>query len=173
MVLFPPLNFQYVENDLYRSAFPTEINYDFLRTLNLRTMLILDESCPQSLLSFMDDSNIQPIFIDNSNANLPSKWNSPIGEAMVIKALEVLMQIEHYPVLITDKHGRTLSGTVVACMRKLQGWSQMSIFEEFRRYGGYKPQQRHEEFIESFDIELVSEPTEETPFFLRLQSNHK
>ena len=148
MVLFPPLNFTYVENNLYRSAFPTEINYEFVRSLNLKTILILDETCPQSLISFLEDSNIRAIFIDNTNAQLPSKWNSPIGETMVIKALKVLMHNEHYPILVTCKHGRTLTGSVIACLRKLQGWSLMSIFEEFRRFAGYKPQQRHEEFIE-------------------------
>ena len=102
---------------------------------------------------FLEDSNIRAIFIDNTNAQLPSKWNSPIGETMVIKALKVLMHNEHYPILVTCKHGRTLTGSVIACLRKLQGWSLMSIFEEFRRFAGYKPQQRHEEFALATHVE--------------------
>lgn len=41
MPLFPPLNFGTVEENIYRSAIPTELNFQFLQTLNLKTVLIL------------------------------------------------------------------------------------------------------------------------------------
>jgi hypothetical protein len=41
MSFFPPLNFAYVEENLYRSAIPTELNFQFLNSLNLKTILIL------------------------------------------------------------------------------------------------------------------------------------
>jgi protein tyrosine/serine phosphatase len=40
-MLFPPLNFGVIEEDLYRSAMPTELNFPFMRTLQLRTILNL------------------------------------------------------------------------------------------------------------------------------------
>jgi tyrosine-protein phosphatase OCA1 len=40
-MLFPPLNFGVVEESLYRSALPTEVNFPFLQTLGLRTVLCL------------------------------------------------------------------------------------------------------------------------------------
>jgi len=167
MPLFPPLHFQFVEEGVYRSAFPTDINYCFLQGLGLKTIVILDDQCPLSLQGFIEDFDINAIYVDNnSHDQLLSKWNSSIGEEMVITALKVLIHVRHHPVLVTCKHGKTLTGSVIACLRKLQGWSLISIFEEYRRFAGYKPQQKHEEFIELFDTDLVTEE-DETATFLK------
>ena len=40
--LFPPECFGMVESGVYRSAFPSEVNFSFLQTLNLKTMVLLD-----------------------------------------------------------------------------------------------------------------------------------
>jgi tyrosine-protein phosphatase OCA1 len=45
MPLFPPLNFGTVETDLYRSGIPNELNFQFLQSLNLKTVLILSPDC--------------------------------------------------------------------------------------------------------------------------------
>lgn len=50
MSLFPPLNFGYVQDELYRSAIPNEINFQFLQTLNLKTILILSPEAIDSQL---------------------------------------------------------------------------------------------------------------------------
>jgi hypothetical protein len=36
------------------------------------------------------------------------------------------------------KHGDLFPGTVIGCLRKLQGWNLTAIFEEYRRYAGSK-----------------------------------
>jgi hypothetical protein len=41
MPLFPPLNFCAVADSLYRSAVPNELNFQFLQTLDIRTVLVL------------------------------------------------------------------------------------------------------------------------------------
>ena len=51
-----------------------------------------------------------------------------------------------------------LLGVVIACLRKLQKWSLISILEEYRRYSGSKLQQEFEQFIELFDTDLVPIP---------------
>jgi protein tyrosine/serine phosphatase len=163
--LFPPMNFQMVEKNLYRSAFPLEINHTFLRSLKLKTIVILDGECPESLVNFAENDNIKIDFVDSDNTH-------SIGEQMVTKALEWLVRTEHYPLLVCCHHGRQLTGVVIACLRKLQGWSFISIFEEYRRYAGYQPQQKHEEFVELFDTDLIDikgqvEKDVETPQFLK------
>jgi tyrosine-protein phosphatase OCA1 len=47
---FPPLNFGYVQDHLFRSAIPNEINYQFLQTLHLKTILILSPEAVDSQL---------------------------------------------------------------------------------------------------------------------------
>jgi tyrosine-protein phosphatase OCA1 len=51
-----------------------------------------------------------------------------------------------------------LSGTVVACLRKLQRWNLTSIFEEYRRFTKHKVRVQNEQFIELFDTDLVRIP---------------
>ena len=114
------------------------------------------------------------MFINSSQNQLPSSsrvavQGGSVGEEMVIKGLKVLMRGKHYPILITCKTGRVLTGCVVACLRKMQDWSLISIFEEYRRFAGYKPQQKHEEFIELFDTDdLVQVADDRSPPFLAI-----
>lgn len=52
---------------------------------------------------------------------------------------------------------RSVSGTVLGCLRKVQRWNLASIFEEYRRYAGDK-RLLNEQFIELFDTDLVRIP---------------
>ena len=100
-------------------------------------------------LSFADDSDMRVVSIgsDTSNTKNIPKW-APIAEESVVRALEILMNTANYPILITCKHGRAITGTVVGCLRKMQRWSLTSIFEEYRRYARTRLEQQHERFIE-------------------------
>ena len=94
---------------------------------------------------------------------------SDLTEDAVFKSLNILLESSNYPVLVTCKYGRNFSGVIVGCLRKLQWWSLMSIFEEFRRFSGSR-QQQHEQFIELFDTELLEVKQESCPPFLKLKS---
>ncbi len=49
-LFIPPQNFGMVEQDLYRSAQPNELNYPFLEKLHLRTVIYLaPDDLPMSL----------------------------------------------------------------------------------------------------------------------------
>jgi tyrosine-protein phosphatase OCA1 len=54
-------------------------------------------------------------------------------------------------------------------MRKLQRWALAPIFEEYRRYTGHKVRLQNEQFIELFDVDLVS-VTDHAPEFLKRSS---
>jgi len=153
--LFPPLQYQCVEEGLYRSGFPSETNYLFLSSLKLKTLVILGDECPLALIDFLGEEGITAVFIGSSNRIQQAAGYESVGEEMVIKALKLLMRAKHYPVLVTCKTGRALTGCVIACLRKMQGWALISIFEEYRRFAGYKPQQKYEEFIELFDTDVL------------------
>lgn len=94
----------------------------------------------------MEDMELISISVVNSNSHIP-KW-STIAEETVIKALHIICDKSYYPMLITCKHGRSLSGTIVGCLRKIEKWSMISIFEEYRRYARTRSEQQHEQFIE-------------------------
>jgi tyrosine-protein phosphatase OCA1 len=94
----------------------------------------------------MEDLQITAVNVVSSTSHLP-RW-STIAEETVVKALEIITNKSNYPILITCKHGRALTGAVVGCLRKIQKWSMVSIFEEYRRYARTRNEQQHEQFIE-------------------------
>jgi hypothetical protein len=86
MSLYTPLNFSQVENDLYRSAVPTEVHYPFLQSLKIRTILLLNENPPTQLSLFAKKlGNIQLIVLENAI--------NPVAEDMVVRCLQVIYSI--------------------------------------------------------------------------------
>ncbi len=118
----------------------------------------------------------------------PSPWR-PNWEDMAHQALNIILDVSNYPVLIVCNLGRhrtgwipsftffstkhlltcllyfASSGTVIGCLRKLQHWNIVSVFEEYRRYAGDKSRVQNEQFIELFDTDLVHIP-ENSPQWL-------
>lgn len=163
MVLFPPLNYAVVEDGIYRSATPSELNFPFLHTLNLKSIITLSpEVITGHFLSFVNDLSINNICLDSSSQTRVSGLiveASVISEETVIEVLKLLSNKDNLPLLITCRTGKKLTGAVVGCLRKLQRWSLVSILEEYRRLAGYslsRTHQQHEQFIELFDTDLVS-----------------
>mmetsp|Transcript_65967 Transcript_65967/g.208820 ORF Transcript_65967/g.208820 Transcript_65967/m.208820 type:complete len:166 (+) Transcript_65967:126-623(+) len=155
----PPLSYGMVEDELYRSGEPNDLNFPFLERLKLKTVIFLGHDEPsQQLLNFLDDQDIElfrPPGWDEQNAN-PA---SPISEAEVLAALEAILTPSRYPLWIMSK-GAQRTGTVIGCLRKLQRWSLTAILEEYRRYAGNKVRLLNEQFIELFDTDLVSIPVD-------------
>ena len=63
-----------------------------------------------------------------------------------------------------------VSGVIIGCLRKLQRWSFLSIFEEYRRFAGQQyvqQHQQHEQFVELFDTDLVLLDDNSVPPFMK------
>ena len=78
-----------------------------------------------------------------------------MSEETVLRALDIILERRHYPILMLCAQGTHRTSTVVGCLRKLQRWNLTSIFEEYRRYAGAKIRLLNEQFIELFDTDLV------------------
>eukprot|EP01116_Phalansterium_solitarium_P012185 TRINITY_DN28236_c0_g1_i1.p1 TRINITY_DN28236_c0_g1~~TRINITY_DN28236_c0_g1_i1.p1 ORF type:complete len:190 (-),score=22.14 TRINITY_DN28236_c0_g1_i1:166-660(-) len=157
MNYIPPLNFGFVEDDLYRSGQPNELNFPFLEKLHLKKIIWLSAEDPsEQLEQFVEEQEIGFINLGQDNEQLNS-W-SPISEEVVISALKLILDPKNYPLMVMDGLGRHRSGLVIGCLRKLQRWNLTSIFEEYRRYAGTKVRLMNEQFIELFDTDLVSVP---------------
>ena len=90
MHLFPPQNFGAVEDGIYRSGLPTELNYRFLESLQLKTVIVLSpESMDSQFASFLEDFRIRVVYIQNAT-NDSFRGLSPVAEETVIDALNVL-----------------------------------------------------------------------------------
>eukprot|EP00735_Rhodelphis_limneticus_P006387 TRINITY_DN1878_c0_g1::TRINITY_DN1878_c0_g1_i1::g.14157::m.14157 TRINITY_DN1878_c0_g1::TRINITY_DN1878_c0_g1_i1::g.14157 ORF type:complete len:192 (+),score=-13.63,sp/Q1ZXG8/D1060_DICDI/75.16/2e-83,Y_phosphatase2/PF03162.8/1.9e-51,Y_phosphatase3/PF13350.1/6e+02,Y_phosphatase3/PF13350.1/0.00011,Y_phosphatase/PF00102.22/0.019,DSPc/PF00782.15/0.095 TRINITY_DN1878_c0_g1_i1:72-578(+) len=164
--LHPPVNFGMVEEDLYRSGQPNELNFPFLEKLQLKKVLFLapDDPTPQ-FQNFLEDQGIELVRV-GFDSDDKDPW-SPISEEAVLQALHFILDRRNYPLLIMCSLGRHRTGTVCGCLRKLQRWNLTSIFEEYRRYAGSIVRLLNEQFIELFDTDLVTIPEEDAPRFLR------
>ena len=153
----PPQNFGMVELDLYRSGHPNELNFPFLEKLHLRTVIHLaPDELPSSLLTWLEDQGINLIHLGD-DVGRRSPWK-PVSEETVLEGLHVLLDPSAYPLLVMCNLGRHRTGTMIGCLRKLQGWNLTSILEEYRRHAGSKFRQLNEQFIELFDTDLVPLP---------------
>ena len=89
-----------------------------------------------------------------------------MSEETVLRALDIILERRHYPILMLCAQGTHRTSTVVGCLRKLQRWNLTSIFEEYRRYAGAKIRLLNEQFIELFDTDLVQKQYTPSPSFL-------
>lgn len=143
-------------------------SYQFIKSLNLRSIIALSASCvDDSMLKFLEENNIRVNYIENS-VNDSLRGLFPIAEEMVTESLKLISDKQNYPLMVICKTGKSLVGVVMACLRKMQYWALISIFEEYRRFaGGSRLQQQHEQFIELFDTDLVPVNESAPEFLLR------
>ena len=130
-------------------------------------MIIL--SCPNiddSTAQFFEENNIKVEFVENTVRDS----GIPLSEDMAYASLKLISDRSNLPLLVVCKSGKNLTGVVTACLRKMQRWSLISIYEEFRRYAAgwlsLRSQQQLEQFIELFDIDLVPFDSSTAPAFL-------
>ncbi len=190
----PPDQFAQVESGVYRSALPsTSQHFAFLNeTIALKTILFLSQEVPTlQMKKFCEKNDVTLINLGihlkqhrhleftsgslltmdrNSNPILFDSYSNSkyLREELVKEALQILLNVNYHPILITCVSGIHLTGTIVSCLRKMQYWSLTSILDEFRSFTGEKGYRyANEQFIELFDPDLITIPLEESlaPWF--------
>ena len=73
-------------------------------------------------------------------------------------ALSQVLDVRNHPILIHCNKGKHRTGALVGCLRKLQGWSLTSIFDEYNRFAGTKGRVMDQQFIELFDPNVKYDP---------------
>lgn len=155
----PPMNFCPVERYLYRSGQPTPINHSFLKQLSIRNIVWLASEDPtDDFLEFADDNGINVHFIGGGmNPDGTSNPWDGLSQNSVSLALEIITNKNNFPILVCCGMGRHRTGTVIGCLRKLQGWNLASVGEEYRRFTGSKGGRILVELlIEAFDVRSIT-----------------
>ncbi|ODV77472.1 protein-tyrosine phosphatase [Suhomyces tanzawaensis NRRL Y-17324] len=134
--LTPPLRFNTVQKDLYRGAYPREINFAFLKTLQLKTIISLTPdpitlSTDPVLFEFARVNAIDLIHLECSQSGKGKKRGVPMGYSTILNVLDYIIHNKYAPVYIHCLNGGQVTSLVIACLRKLQFWSSISIFNEF------------------------------------------
>ena len=129
--VIPPSIFECVVSKVYRSnVFSTE-SFQFISSLNLKSIVYLaEEKLNEDVISFCDYHRIKIFTLDCRSVH-KDDWK-PISEDNVKKAIEYILNPENVPVLVMCKDGVKYSGIVIACLRKCFHWCFTSIIQEVR-----------------------------------------
>lgn len=134
--LVTPLRFNTIEPNLYRGAYPRDVSFPFLKTLKLKTIIslipdpITDES-DASLAEFAKQNGINLVHLECGSGGKGKKREVPIDYSTIFQALQYMIHTSNGPLYIHCFNGGQVVSMVVACLRKLQFWSSISIFNEF------------------------------------------
>jgi protein tyrosine/serine phosphatase len=168
-MVVPPALFGIVQPGVYRSNAPVDENLPFLALLNLRSVLYLSpEVLLKSVVDFFagDESQRKVKLIEHGLESWrPDPSWTPVCDEFIKTALELILDIKNHPVLVCCTSGILQTAPLVGCLRRLQNWSLTSILDEYRAYAGSKARLVHQQYIESFDVDLVTFPSQLPPWF--------
>ena len=154
--LQPPENFAMVQSGIYRSAFPRTKNLTHIKSLNLKTVLpLVPEEYPEALAEFYKANGIKLL----SHGLDGNKWPfKELNEDDVSNILKDVFNINNQPLLIHCNKGKHRTGSVVGCIRKVQGWALTAILNEYYMYACPKARLEDQRFIELFDeVKFIKE----------------
>lgn len=165
--LVPPERFGVIETGLFRSNFPMEANFRFLRTLGLRTAVNLtQERLVRPALAFFAEQDVRLLQLGEPASGEIS--NGVASDEQIKQALEIVLDASTYPLILMSSSGNHGVGLVVGCLRRLQGWSISTALDEYRSFAAPAARYMTEQAIELFDLQLVDEPAELAPWHARL-----
>lgn len=138
-VIVPPLRFGCIQEDLYRGGYPRKVNFSFLVSLKIKTIISLtpdpiDLDSDPGLYTFSESQGIQLVHIECAQSGKGKKRGVPMGYTAVLQALDLIIHKQHAPVFIHCLNGGQVTSLIVACLRKVQFWSSIAIFNEFINY---------------------------------------
>ncbi|CAG8585919.1 6468_t:CDS:2 [Cetraspora pellucida] len=157
-VLTPPEQFGNVEKGLYRSDMLSPPHLPFIKSLKLKTILLLSPEVPaRSVSNFLEENNIKLVHLGIKVWKPTPGWQ-PVSEELIKDGLEMVLDTENYPMLVMCTSGIHETGTFIGCLRKLQNWNFTSIMVEARYV--------NEQFIELFDMDLITLPRNLPSWFI-------
>ncbi|KAL3895880.1 MAG: hypothetical protein SGCHY_004432 [Lobulomycetales sp.] len=149
-LLIPPLNFAMVCPGVYRSGFFNDRSHEFIRSLELRTIVtVSDVSHSETNLGFINSSGIKLLHIKMKQSS-PERY---LDEAAIRESLEILSDKTNHPVLIHCNKGKYRVGCIVACLRRMQGWAFSSALAEYTQFTDGKTKFMDTEIVEVFEYE--------------------
>ncbi|KAI7863130.1 protein-tyrosine phosphatase [Spinellus fusiger] len=160
VLLTPPEQFGIVEPGIYRSDMLQPSHFSFIKPFNFKTMVMLSPEMPNRVTSnYLEEGDTKLVHLGMATwkPTQPSTWR-PVSEELIKEGLELILNVETHPVLIMCTSGVHETGTLVGCLRKLEGWNFSSIVTEYRAYGGSRARYVNEQFIELFDLDLITLP---------------
>lgn len=161
--LVPPLRFNTVQPSLYRGGYPRHINFPFLDSLKLKTIISLTPEpitaeTDFNLYEFARQRNIQLVHLECAQSGKGKKRGVPMGYTTVLDALDYMVYKEYGPIYLHCLNGGQVTSLVIACLRKFQFWSSIAIFNEFINFTT-NITLNDRSFVDGFKGEIDIQPT--------------
>jgi protein tyrosine/serine phosphatase len=148
-----PENFAIVGPGIYRSSYPQHGHFQTLADLGLKTIITLVSDTPSSAYeNFLASNGIthHRIYII---ANKDPDIFTPAE--IVDKVLNLMLDPDNYPLLVHCNKGKHRTGCIVACFRKVTGWTDDTAIEEYEQYSKPKERPLDKEFIRHYDADVL------------------
>eukprot|EP00026_Physarum_polycephalum_P015551 Phypoly_transcript_16261.p1 GENE.Phypoly_transcript_16261~~Phypoly_transcript_16261.p1 ORF type:complete len:193 (+),score=32.06 Phypoly_transcript_16261:117-695(+) len=156
--LCPPAAFGIIEPGIYRTNSLYPANFPYVKLLGLKTMVQLSPEVPiKAVTQFLEENNVKLIHLGLKAWKPDTTWK-PVTEELIKEALEIVLNSENHPVMVTCTSGVHQTGVLVGCLRRIQHWNLTSILVEYRMFTQSNTRYVNEQFIELFDVDLVTLP---------------
>ncbi|KGQ00887.1 hypothetical protein PAAG_12430 [Paracoccidioides lutzii Pb01] len=150
-----PDNFAEIVKGVYRSSFPLPVHLDSIAKLHLKTIIILvDEEWSPDYGEFIRKNGITSYIIPIL-ANKVPQVSTPYET--VVEVLKIILNPKNHPLLIHCNKGKHRTGCIVACFRRVQGWSVIAALQEYQKYSIPKSRALDRNYIEEFSADVLSE----------------
>eukprot|EP01059_Diplonema_ambulator_P000383 TRINITY_DN1031_c0_g3_i1.p1 TRINITY_DN1031_c0_g3~~TRINITY_DN1031_c0_g3_i1.p1 ORF type:complete len:227 (+),score=42.57 TRINITY_DN1031_c0_g3_i1:47-727(+) len=168
----PPAMFATVEDGVYRSCIPGMQNMGFIETLGLRTVVVLgNEPLEDAVTKKLQKAGVGVMELGREYWVPSTKWIG-LGEDLVKKALEAVLDTNLHPLLLCCTTGVHITGVTVSCLRKFQGWAITCALEDYRAYADTNNRTSCMHFINQFDTSLITAPPN-PPSWYQAQLDHE
>eukprot|EP00127_Corallochytrium_limacisporum_P000722 Clim_evm8s25 gene=Clim_evmTU8s25 len=164
--LDPPDYYGVVLPGVYRASLPDKKHFPYIEILGLKSLIVLSpQKLTKSLSNFLDQQGIKVYHPGVKTWKMQGNWKGHTEELMK-ESLELLLNTDLYPTMISCDSGIHQTGMLVGCLRRMQGWMLSSVLSEYRLYASHRGRYINEQFIELFDVDLVPVPEQRPSWFL-------
>lgn len=156
-MLIPPINFALVVSGLYRSGHPIGLNFPFLESLHLNTIIDIGSHSDVDSHEYIEWARARGINVFQfvvPSVKEPFVLNDP---EVVQKCLEIVLDKRNYPILLHSNKGKHRVGVLVGVIRKvIQRWALTAVYDEYIRFAKGKADADFS-FIEHYEPDLMLE----------------
>lgn len=144
-------NFGVVTPGIYRSAWPTVDTYDFVKSLNLKTVvtLVRRDVEDEAYAALLQVNGIKHHVVDMKGTK-----KQAIPVEMMQTILRLVLDKSNHPVLIHCNHGRHRTGCAVGAIRKVYGWDTTTVVSEYQSFAYPKPRESDISYVTSIEPSL-------------------
>lgn len=134
--------------------------------MHVNRTLVKREELDHEFESFTAGNGIRQVIF-----NMKGTKKEAIPVATMASILELVLDRQHYPLLLHCNHGKHRTGCVVAVVRKLSGWALNNVLDEYKSYAMPKIRECDVDYINAFQSSslqsLTYEPARFSPVQLR------